>query len=95
MLFMVIERIKGDNLDLVAERFKEEGRMLPGGVVYHASWMESPFSVPVGMGRPTRCYQLMEADNVEMLGEWTKHWDDLVEFEIVPVVTSAEFWKGR
>jgi hypothetical protein len=93
MLFMVIERIKGDNLDLVGERFKEKGRMLPEGVVYHTSWMEAEFTVPVRLGQSTRCYQLMEAENKELLGEWTKHWEDLVEFEIVPVVTSAEFWK--
>lgn len=30
----------------------------------------------------------MEADSEAGLREWTRHWDDLVEFEIVPVRTS-------
>ncbi|MFZ0818661.1 MAG: DUF3303 family protein [Candidatus Acidiferrales bacterium] len=86
MLFMVIERYKHGDAKLVGERFKQKGRMLPEGVVYHASWM-----TPDG----ATCYQLMEAPNRESLNEWTSKWDDLVEFEIVPVVTSAEFWKER
>lgn len=83
---MVIERYKHGDAKLVGERFKQKGRMLPEGVTYHASWMEAGGA---------RCYQLMEAANQDLLNEWTSHWDDLVEFEIVPVVTSAEFWKER
>jgi Protein of unknown function (DUF3303) len=40
----------------------------------------------------TRCFQLMEAPRPELLQDWTRRWDDLVEFEIVPVLNSAEFW---
>jgi hypothetical protein len=40
-----------------------------------------------------RCFQIMEAERAESLAEWTERWEDLVEFEIVPVVASAEFWK--
>jgi hypothetical protein len=32
----------------------------------------------------------MEADSEDHLREWTVHWEDLVNFEIVPVRTSAE-----
>jgi hypothetical protein len=32
----------------------------------------------------------MECDDVRMLHEWAAHWNDLVEFEFVPVMTSAE-----
>jgi hypothetical protein len=42
-----------------------------------------------------RCFQMMEADRPEMLEDWVSHWNDLVEFEIVPVVTSAEFWSKQ
>ena len=31
-----------------------------------------------------------EAESADRLREWTGNWDDLVEFEIVPVQTSAE-----
>jgi hypothetical protein len=33
----------------------------------------------------------MEAPRVESLTPWIRCWEDLVEFEIVPVETSAEF----
>jgi len=82
MLFMVIERFKQDPR-LVGERFRQSGRMLPDGVVYHASWVDPDAG---------RCFQIMEAPHPELLTRWTNHWDDLVEFEIVPVVPSTEFW---
>jgi hypothetical protein len=83
MLFMVIERFKDRYAKLIGERFERYGRMLPVGVVYHASWVDA-----VG----GRCFQIMEADRAELLADWVRRWDDLVEFEVVPVVTSAEFW---
>jgi hypothetical protein len=57
--------------------------MLPEGVTYQASWVELTGS---------RCYQLMEAPGVEWIQGWVARWADLVSFEIIPVVTSAEFW---
>jgi hypothetical protein len=83
MLFMVIERFKDRDAKLIGERFERYGRMLPVGVAYHSSWVDA-----VG----GRCFQIMEADRVELLTDWVGRWEDLVEFEIVPVVTSAEFW---
>jgi hypothetical protein len=80
---MVIERFKDGDARAVGERFRHSGRMLPEGVVYHASWMDSA---------GTRCFQLMEATHPESLKLWTSHWDDLIEFEIVPVETSNDFW---
>jgi hypothetical protein len=32
----------------------------------------------------------METDNQHLLDEWMGHWTDLVEFEVYPVVSSAE-----
>jgi hypothetical protein len=83
MLLMVIERFKNGDIAPVGERFRREGRSLPEGVEYQASWIE-----PGG----ACCYQVMQAPSVEALAPWTAHWQDLVEFEIVPVLTSAEFW---
>ena len=34
----------------------------------------------------------MEAPHVDLLNAWTRAWEDLVEFEIVAVVTSVDFW---
>lgn len=83
MLFMVIERFKHGNPKHVGERFKREGRMLPEGVAYHASWMDATGAL---------CFQLMEASDQDSLRAWTSRWDDLVDFEIVPVLTSIDFW---
>jgi hypothetical protein len=83
MLFMVIERFKPGSTSLVGERFRQNGRMLPDGITYHASWVE-----PSG----ARCFQIMEAVSLELLQTWVSRWSDLVDFEIIPVQTSAEFW---
>jgi hypothetical protein len=83
MLFMVIEHFKPGTLALAGERFKDRGRMLPEGVLYHASWVESGGA---------RCFQIMEAQNPELLRTWASRWEDLADFEIVPVQTSTDFW---
>ena len=83
MLFLVVERFKGGSLEAVRERFRAKGRMLPEGVDYQASWV-----TPDGK----RCYQVMESPSRELLQEWISRWEDLVEFEIEPVLTSADFW---
>jgi hypothetical protein len=55
--------------------------MAPHDVKYVASWVDLDFS---------RCFQVMEAENEARLREWTRHWEDLTDFEIVAVRTSAE-----
>ena len=45
------------------------------------SWIEANFD---------RCFQLMECADARLLQQWVAFWSDLIEFEIVPVVTSAE-----
>jgi Protein of unknown function (DUF3303) len=37
-----------------------------------------------------RCFQLLETDNRALLDQWSTNWRDIVDFEIVPVVTSTE-----
>jgi hypothetical protein len=83
MQFMVIERFKNGDASSIGERFLREGRMLPEGVTYHASWVDAAGA---------RCFQIMEAPHAEALDEWVSRWDDLAEFEIVPVATSSEYW---
>jgi hypothetical protein len=81
MLFMVIEHFKGRDPAPVYRRFADRGRLMPEGLNYVSSWIE------VGMDR---CFQVMETNNPILLQEWIKNWGDLVDFEVVPVVTSAE-----
>jgi len=78
---MVIERFKSGKAPEIYRRFRERGRMAPDDVTYVASWVDLTFE---------RCYQVMDAENEARLREWTKHWEDLTDFEIVPVRTSAE-----
>jgi hypothetical protein len=86
VLYMVIERTPRESVNAVGERFREKGRMLPEGVRYEASWLNDDGSV---------CYQLMESETREGLDLWISRWSDLVRFEVVPVRTSADFWKQR
>ena len=32
----------------------------------------------------------METERRELLDEWMANWEDLVDFEVVPVITSSE-----
>ena len=81
MLFMVIERFKGRDARPVYRRLMESGRHMPEGLRYIDSWIEPNFD---------RCFQLMETDDLCLLQRWILAWNDLMEFEIVPVVPSKD-----
>jgi hypothetical protein len=79
--YMVIEHFRGGNAKPVYERFREHGRMAPDGLVYLASWVDENL---------TRCWQVMETDDPILLEDWMSQWRDLVDFEVHPVLGSAE-----
>ena len=81
---MVIEHFKR-GIEPVAKRFHREGRMLPDDVVYHSSWMSA---------NGERCFQLVQSRDARSVEGWTQRWADLCDFEIVPVLTSREFWNA-
>ena len=81
MLFMVIEHFRPGQAPEVYRRFRDRGRMAPEGVQYVSSWVDL---------HSQRCFQVMEADNEGSLRQWTANWDDLIDFEIIPVRTSPE-----
>jgi hypothetical protein len=83
MLFMVIEHFKDGDAKPIRERFVRNGRMLPEGVVYHASWVDPANA---------QCFQVMEAGDLDALHIWTNCWADLVDFKIVPVLSSQDYW---
>ena len=85
MLFMVVEHFREGRAPDIYRRFRDRGRMAPDGVRYVASWVDLNFE---------RCFQVMEADEESLLRQWTANWDDLVDFEIVPVRTSEEAAKA-
>ena len=77
---MIIEDYKGDPAP-VYRRFRDQGRLAPEGLRYVNSWVTPDLQ---------RCYQVMECDSPELLHQWVDRWKDLVDFEVIPVVTSAE-----
>lgn len=81
MLFMVIEHFRNDDPVPVYRRFRDAGRSLPDGLTYISSWVSDDLS---------RCYQIMETARPELLEQWAAQWTDIVDFEFIPVMTSAE-----
>ena len=81
MLFMIVEHFRGGNAVPVYRRFRDQGRLAPEGLRYVASWVTEDFS---------RCFQVMECEDRGLLDQWMVQWQDLVEFEVVPIMTSAE-----
>lgn len=78
---MVIEHFRDGDAVPVYRRFRDRGRLAPDGLVYVASWVDDAMR---------RCYQVMETDDRALLDAWIANWADLVEFEVIPVMTSAE-----
>lgn len=81
MLYMVIERFKTPGALEVYRRARDQGRLMPDGLEYVSSWVDLEF---------TACFQLMKTENEALFETWVSRWQDLVDFEIIPVQTSAE-----
>jgi len=80
-LYMVIEEFKNGDAVSVYRRFRDRGRLAPEGLAYVSSWVDVALQ---------RCFQVMETENRALLDHWIEQWSDLVEFEVHPVITSAE-----
>ena len=81
MLYMIIEKFHPNSGKALYQRFEEKGRMMPRGLSYINSWIDE---------QVTTCFQVMETDDLEKLHEWISHWNDLADFDIIPVISSAE-----
>ena len=79
MLYMVLERFK--DAPAIYQRLREKGRMMPDGLEYVSSWINADL---------TMCWQLMRTEDESLFQLWTDNWKDLMDFDIVPVRTSAE-----
>jgi hypothetical protein len=77
MLFMVVEKFKNQDGKAVYAKVREGGRALPEGLKFIASYVAADLS---------RCFQLMETDDITLFQRWIADWQALVEFEVVPVV---------
>jgi hypothetical protein len=81
MLYMIVEHFRRGDALPVYRRFRDQGRMAPEGLRYVASWVTDDFQ---------RCFQIMECEDQHLLAQWTARWEDLIDFAVIPVVTSAE-----
>ena len=81
MLFMVVETFRNQDAKSAYRRFRDKGRMMPDGLGFVGSWTTADLS---------RCFQLMETDDVTLLQRWVAEWADLVEFEVVPVAQGKD-----
>jgi hypothetical protein len=81
MLYMVVERFKECAAPKIYERFREKGRMMPEGLEYISSWIDLDLKT---------CWQVMQTEDFVLFDQWIDNWQDLMDFEIVPVRTSAE-----
>jgi hypothetical protein len=80
-LYMVIENFKNADAVPVYRRFRDHGRLAPPGLSYVSSWVNDKLD---------RCYQLMETEDRALLDQWIANWNDIVDFEVHPVISSKE-----
>ena len=80
MQYMIVETFTQGPAPVYA-RFKARGRLAPEGLRYVSSVVTIDGA---------RCYQLMECEDRSLLDAWMRAWSDLVAFEVVPVIGSAE-----
>jgi hypothetical protein len=78
---MIIERFKDQDPIPVYRRFRDRGRLAPEGLEYITSWVDEKLET---------CFQVMETVDRKLLDEWISNWNDIVEFEVYPVITSNE-----
>jgi hypothetical protein len=80
-LYMIIGSYRGGDAVPVYRRFRDQGRLAPHGLRHLASWVTADFQ---------SCFQVMECSDPELLEQRVGRWRDLVDFEVVPMVTSSE-----
>ena len=81
MHYLIIEHFRGGNPTPIYDRLRAQGRLAPTGLTYVSSWVTKDLKT---------CYQVMETEERSLLDEWMKNWEDLVEFEVMEVLSSME-----
>jgi len=78
---MVIENFRNQDAKAVYSRFREKGRQCPDGLIIVGSWVSADLS---------RCFQIMECNDVTLLHRWAAARSDLVEMDIIPVAPGKD-----
>ena len=81
MLYIIIEKFHEGKIKELYKRLDNEGRFIPDGVTYVNSWVDEKCEI---------CYQVMESESLEKLQEWMNNWEGFCDWEVVPVLTSAQ-----
>ena len=81
MLYMVVETFRDGDARPVYRRFRDQGRLAPDGLRYIASWVTTDLR---------QCYQVMECEDPALLDAWMAAWRDIVDFDVMPVMTSSD-----
>ena len=84
MIYLVIEHFHEGDARKAYERAARDGRGLPEGLEYIDSWVDLEYS---------RCFQIMDTDDQDLLARWQQGWTDLIRFEVIPVQTSQEAYQ--
>jgi hypothetical protein len=77
----VIEDFRDGEAEPVYRRFQAEGRLMGPRLSVITSVVTEDLR---------RCYQIMACDDRAQLDAWIARWSDLVVFQVVPVLSSAE-----
>jgi len=81
MLYMIVEHFRNDDPIPVYRRFRDRGRLAPDGLHYVSSWVDEKLE---------RCFQIMETADRGLLDQWISNWNDIVEFDVYPVMSSKQ-----
>jgi hypothetical protein len=77
--YMVVEHLR--YAAEVYRRLWDRGRMAPEGLVFVSAWVDEDIQ---------RSYRLMQTHDRRLLDEWMANWNDLIDFEVHPVITPEE-----
>ena len=78
---MVVKKFKNQDGKAVYRKLRDGGRALPDGLKFISSYVSADLS---------RCFQLMETDDVTLFQRWIADWQSVAEFEVVPVVEGKD-----
>ncbi len=81
MKYMIIERFYSSKLKDLYLKLEQEGRLLPNGVTFINSFIDEKVQI---------CFQIIESDSISLIHQWIEHWTEYADFEIFPVISSAE-----